>query len=427
MTETVDPPTLTLGPEITRMLAALAYTAGHRLRGRGGGRAEPDATSAADRDVDRAAARRADLSDPPVRTLFDAEATGFDVAQAEHQEHTGPDGPVRVAVGPLTDSRWALVAQTQTDGGDLVAAVRCRDEHTARAVAEEALARGPGAVGRLHQVAEAAAGWAAQAARGQVEPDDQLAARAARALHDAWPGHARAVEQVVHGRGAARPGGQAQPGSVRPDFAALADQLGRLEARGYSMVAVLRAVDPRCVDRAGSTTPATAVSDHITRSLTGIAVVNLGGPIRPAWQGTRRAGSGDDLDVAPVLAVVLSEQTLAKVRGDDRYGDLVTDLRTRADRGEDLPGLLARLSTAAVDGTDRARHPAAWLAGCLRAADRAAARRTARRQGNDQQTGPDADFVDGDVAPVLAVVLSELTLAKVRGDDRYGDLVTDLR
>ena len=67
---------------------------------------------------------------------------------------------------------------------------------------------------------------------------------------------------------------------VDPTFAVLAARLEQLEGRGYPMVYVLRAVDPGRVGRElGRRTAAAAVDDQITRSLTGLAVVNLGGTL----------------------------------------------------------------------------------------------------------------------------------------------------
>lgn len=358
MTETLEAPTLTLGPETTRMLAALAYTAGQALHRR--------PARAAGEDRGRAGELRPDLTDPPVRTLFDGEAAGFDHSQAERQHTRGPGGTVSVAVGPLPDSGWALIAQAETDGGDLVAAVRCADEHTARAAAEEVLARGQNGVSRLHQVGELAAARAAAAARGEIEPDEQLWARAARALHEAWPGHARVVEQVVHGQS-----GQHGELGVDPTSAVLAARLEQLEGRGYPMVDVLRAVDPDRVGRElGRRTAAGAIDDQITRSLTGLAVVNLGGPIRPAGQTTQparpaRAAGVDDADIAPLLAAALPAETVAKVRGARGYAALVEDLRGRVGRGEDVAALLSGLPARNID---RAHDPAAYLKACVRRA-----------------------------------------------------------
>jgi hypothetical protein len=135
--------------------------------------------------------RRAAATEPAVRAMTTDEIAHWPTSGSDTA--TGTTGPVTAEVAPLGD-RWALHATARVDDTVSSVWVSCRDEHTARGLASEILARGePEAVHRLAghlQLAERVTAQHAQA-QASAPPTDRDAM--ATHLRSAWPAEAAAA------------------------------------------------------------------------------------------------------------------------------------------------------------------------------------------------------------------------------------------
>jgi hypothetical protein len=137
------------------------------------------------------AERRAAATEPAVRAMTTEEIAHWPTSGSDTA--TGTTGPVTAEVAPLGD-RWALHATARVDDTVSPVWMSCRDEHTARGLTSEILARGePEAVHRLAGHLQLGERVTAQHAQTQASapPTDRDAM--ATHIRSAWPAEAAAA------------------------------------------------------------------------------------------------------------------------------------------------------------------------------------------------------------------------------------------
>jgi hypothetical protein len=169
------------------------------------------------------AERRAATTEPAVRAMTTDEIAHWPTSGSNTA--TGTTGPVTAEVA-LLGERWALHATARVDDTVNEAWVSCRDEHTARGLASEILARGePEVVHRLAghlQLGERVTAQHAQA-QASAPPTDRDAM--ATHLRSAWPAEAAAAALNCRA------------------WPTLADKLAAVQHDGHDLTALLNRVN----------------------------------------------------------------------------------------------------------------------------------------------------------------------------------------
>ncbi|MGB8997127.1 MAG: hypothetical protein WCB57_08715 [Pseudonocardiaceae bacterium] len=167
--------------------------------------------------------RREATTEPAVRAMTTDEIAHWPTSGSDTA--TGTTGPVTAEVAPLGE-RWALHATARVDDTVSPVWVSCRDEHTARGLASEILARGePEAVHRLAGHLQLAERVTAQHAQTQASapPTDRDAM--ATHIRSAWPTEAAAAALNCRA------------------WPTLADKLAAAQHNGHDLTALLNRVN----------------------------------------------------------------------------------------------------------------------------------------------------------------------------------------
>lgn len=377
MTETADVPVLGLGREQsqlwTQALMGLAGVVRQRrleLGRRAWNRAE-DAARGHDQLVAAA--------DPPVRTMTDQERSQFErqvrgeepwgAGEPERRDGVTPGGAVSVTFGPADPfGAWGLeaVARPVGDQDAFRTVVRCADEATARALADDLMAGGPEKVARLHGFASMAADRARAAQQEVTETEQQRLARAAAAVREVWP--AELADAVIEPTAAQRRKGE----TVNPAFGALAWRLAQMEAHGVSMTTALAEVGAaRLMDR-DVHNPAALAEYLVEQMLPTDELIDLDlradterSADRPAAEPLRpeRARPANADAIEDALKKALPGDVLAKVRDARGYDKLLDGVNEQMEKGRSADALLARLPVGRIT---HAGDPASYLAAIVR-------------------------------------------------------------
>ena len=377
MTEIADVPVLGLGREQsqlwTQALMGLAGVVRQRrleLGRRAWNRAE-DAARGHDQLVAAA--------DPPVRTMTDQERGQFErqlrgeepwgAGEPERRDGVTPGGALSVTFGPADPfGAWGLeaVARPVGDQDAFRTVVRCADEATARALADDLMAGGPEKVARLHGFASLAADRARTAQLEVTETEQQRLARAAAAVRQVWP--AELADAVIEPTPAQRRKGE----TLNPAFGALAWRLAQMETHGVSMTTVLAEVGAaRLMDR-DVHNPAALAEYLVEQMLPKDELIDLDlradaerGADRPAAEPLRpehtRPANAEAIEDA--LKKALPGDLLTKVRDARGYDKLLDGINEQMEKGRSADALLARLPAGRIAN---AGDPASYLAAIVR-------------------------------------------------------------
>jgi hypothetical protein len=377
VTEIADVPVLGLGREQsqlwTQALMGLAGVVRQRrleLGRRAWNRAE-DAARGHDQLVAAA--------DPSVRTMTDQERGQFErqmrgeepwgAGEPERRDGVTPGGAVSVTFGPADPfGAWGLeaVARPVGDQDAFRTVVRCADEATARALADDLMAGGPEKVARLHGFASLAADRARTAQLEVTETEQQRLARAAAAVRQVWP--VELADAVIEPTPAQRRKGE----TLNPAFGALAWRLAQMETHGVSMTTVLAEVGAaRLMDR--DVHNAAALAEYLVEQmLPKDELIDLDlradaerGADRPAAEPLRpeytRPANAEAIEDA--LKKALPGDLLAKVRDARGYDKLLDGINEQMEKGRSADALLARLPAGRITN---AGDPASYLAAIVR-------------------------------------------------------------
>ncbi|AEA28960.1 hypothetical protein Psed_6892 (plasmid) [Pseudonocardia dioxanivorans CB1190] len=377
MTETAEVPVLGLGRDQTQLWTqALMGLAGVvRQRRLELGRRAWNRGEDAARGHDQLAA----AADPPVRTMTDQERAQFErrmrgqepwgAGEPERRDGVTADGAVSVMFGPADPfGAWGLEAVARPVGGHdpVRTVVRCADEATARALADDLMAGGPEKVARLHGFAGLAADRARAAQQEGIDTEQQRLARAAAAVREIWP--ASLADAVLEPTAAQRRTGQ----TFNPAFGALAWRLAQMETHGVSMTTVLAEVGVARLMEPDVHNPAALAAHLVEQMLPNDEPIDLdlraqaehraarsaAGPLRPDGARPLHAQA-----IEEALNEALPDDVLAKVQRARGYDKLLDGINAQIDNGRAVDGLLARLPVGRIRN---AVDPASYLAAIVR-------------------------------------------------------------
>jgi hypothetical protein len=377
VTETAEVPVLGLGRDQTQLWTqALMGLAGVvRQRRLELGRRAWNRGEDAAREHDQLAA----AADPPVRTMTDQERAQFErrmrgeepwgAGEPEHRDGVTPGGAVSVTFGPADSfGAWGLAALARPAGDQspVRTVVRCADEATARALADDLMAGGPEKVARLHGFAGLAADRAHSAQREGVDTEQQRLVRAAAAVREVWPGGL--ADAVIEPTAAQRRTGQ----TLNPAFGALAWRLAQMETHGVSMTTVLAEVEVARLIEPDVHNPAALAAHLIEQMLPNDEPIDLDLRAEAEHQAARSAAGPLRPDGArPVHVQAIEEalekalpgDVLARVQGARGYDKLLDGINAQIDNGRAVDGLMARLPLGRISN---AIDPASYLAAIVR-------------------------------------------------------------
>jgi hypothetical protein len=378
VSETADVPVLGLGREQTQLWtqAVMGLAAVVRQRRLGLGRLAWNRAEDAARGHDQLVA----AADPPVRTMTAQERDRFErqmrgeepwgAGDPERRDGATPGGAVSVTFGPADPfGAWGLEAVARP-GGDQDAfrtVVRCADEATARALADDLMAGGPEKVARLHGFASLVADRARAAQLQVTETEAQRLARAAAAVREVWP--AELADAVIEPTVAQRRKGE----TVNPAFGALAWRLAQMESHGVSMTTVLAEVGAFRRMDSDVHNPAALAEYLVEQMLPKDKLVDLdlradaereaaraaaAAPLRPE---RARPANADAIEEA--LTKAMPADVLAKVQEARGYDRLLDGLNEQMEKGQPADALLTRLPVGRITN---AGDPASYLAAIVR-------------------------------------------------------------
>ncbi|GJF03866.1 hypothetical protein [Pseudonocardia sp. D17] len=377
MTETAEVPVLGLGRDQTQLWTqALMGLAGVvRQRRLELGRRAWNRGEDAAREHDQLAA----AADPPVRTMTDQERAQFErrmrgeepwgAGEPEHRDGVTPGGAVSVTFGPADSfGAWGLeaLARPAGDQSPVRTVVRCADEATVRALADDLMAGGPEKVARLHGFAGLAADRAHAAQREGVDTEQQRLVRAAAAVREVWPGGL--ADAVIEPTQARRRAGE----SFNPAFGALAWRLAQMEAHGVSMTTVLTEVGAARLMGADVDNPAALAAHLVEQMLPKDEPVDLDLRAQAEHRAARSAADPPGPDatrpahahaIEQALTKALPSDVLSKVQTARGYDKLLDGINAQMDEGRTVDGLLARLPVGRIRN---AVDPASYLAAIVR-------------------------------------------------------------
>jgi Ftsk gamma domain len=337
------------------------------------------------------AARKHDLleltaaADPSVRRMSVAETQDWVNTSPEptyeRRNDTHHTDELTVHVGPLTNGRWALLAevrpQADEDEPDKASvALSCESESLARELADELIARGPdrAELDRLSRYAHQLEARHAAAASAVRETEEHRLARTAAAVREAW--QPQLAKQVTENRA----------------FGALAHRLHQLEERGYTLPDILRRIPQDELLGSGVRNPC-ALAEWYVEGLVDTLVV-IDGEVSPdvteaastsnararyqsegtdaetydateeseaeqhRWIAEQRAKV--EAEVLPALRRALPDQVCATVRESKSgaYDRLLNNLAHLTSTGWSLEDLLTNLPSERIA---RADNPASYL------------------------------------------------------------------